>query len=453
MASGVTLGSIAARGKIVPAGMRRWPFATGALLTASLLFAAPALAAPRYASPGADGPPATCPIGDPCDLHDAVEDAAVQDGDVVNLLPGIYSLPAGDSIHVTENITIQGNPGDPRPTITGSQAPLFLLLMDDGGTLRDFRIAADQGGGGYTIALTAGGVIERVEATATGTTSSPYLLRNVSLRNSVGRVAAANGYALEVQASGAEGAMDLHNVTLVASGANSTGAYFNADSTIGPSSFDATIHNSIVRGVANGVAAADTDGNPGDDDLSVAISFSNHSGLVNSGTGDSVVLSGGGNQTAPPTFVSPPGDFREAAGSPTIDSGSPDGLAGSLDLLRGPRALGESIDIGAQEFLPRCAGRRATLAGGPSAEKLNGTRAADVIVGGGGGDKVRGLGGADLICGGGGGDVLRGGQGPDRLLGGPRRDRLFGGPGGDLLRGGAGRDLLVGGPGPDRRRQ
>ena len=436
----------------MPGGIRTSSFVTGAL-AALLLFAAPALGDIRYASSDGDGPPATCPRANPCDINGAVENAAVEDGDVVNLLAGTYSLAIGDSLHVTDNITIQGNPGDPRPTITGSQAPLFLLFMDDGGTLRDFRIEADQGGGGYTIALTVGGVIERVEAIAKGTTASPYLLRDVSLRNSVGRVAAANGHALEVQGNGAQGGMDLHNVTLVASGANSIGAYFNPDSAISPSSFEATIHNSIVRGGANGVTAADTDGNPGDDELRVEISFSNHSGLLNSGTGDSVVVPGGGNQTAAPSFVDPAGDLRQAAGSPTIDSGSPDALAGALDFLRGSRALGESIDIGAHEFHPRCAGRRATIAGGPSPEKLTGTAAADVIVGGGGADRVRGLGGADLICGGGGSDVLRGGRGRDRLLGGPRRDRLFGGPGGDLLRGGGGTDLLVGGPGPDRRRQ
>lgn len=84
---------------------------------------------------------------------------------------------------------------------------------------------------------------------------------------------------------------------------------------------------------------------------------------------------------------------------------------------------------------PRCFGRFATIVGGPKADRLNGTRFADVIAGVGGGDLIRGRGGRDRICGGKG------------------RDRLRGGPGRDALRGGPGRDTLRGGPGPDFARQ
>ena len=68
--------------------------------------------------------------------------------------------------------------------------------------------------------------------------------------------------------------------------------------------------------------------------------------------GEAKVIDGGGNQTAPPVFVNAEnGDFREAAGSPTIDAGIADQL-GPLDLAGNPRILGAAPDIGAYEFVP-----------------------------------------------------------------------------------------------------
>src|SRR5262249_55412407 len=62
---------------------------------------------------------------------------------------------------------------------------------------------------------------------------------------------------------------------------------------------------------------------------------------------------GPGNQTAPPAFVDrAAGDFREAAGSPTIDAGASDPLDGELDFAGNPRVLGPAPDIGAYEFPP-----------------------------------------------------------------------------------------------------
>lgn len=116
----------------------------------------------------------------------------------------------------------------------------------------------------------------------------------------------------------------------------------------------------------------------------------------------------------------------------------------------------------------RCAGKTATLQGGPGGDFLLGTPGRDIVAGLGGNDRIRTFGGADLVCGGagndrmltgagkdrgiggGGRDVLRGGAGPDRLFGNRGRDRLFGDAGKDLLKAGPGRDLCRGGPGRDR---
>lgn len=63
----------------------------------------------------------------------------------------------------------------------------------------------------------------------------------------------------------------------------------------------------------------------------------------------------------------------------------------------------------------KCLGKRATIVGAGTAEKIDGTNGRDVIVGGGGSDRIRGLAGDDLLCGGGGRDVLLGGAGDDEV--------------------------------------
>lgn len=97
-----------------------------------------------------------------------------------------------------------------------------------------------------------------------------------------------------------------------------------------------------------------------------------------------------------------------------------------------------------------CDGKRATIVGTATADRLRGTRRADVIAGLGGNDAVTGLGGNDTICGGDGNDKIAGSAGSDRLFGDRGNDRLSGDAGRDRLDGGKGRDQLRGGAGRDR---
>jgi uncharacterized delta-60 repeat protein len=72
----------------------------------------------------------------------------------------------------------------------------------------------------------------------------------------------------------------------------------------------------------------------------------------------------------------------------------------------------------------RCAGKRATIVGTRSGERIIGTAHRDVIAALSGDDVVRGRGGNDLICGNGGNDRLIGDGGRDRLLGGSGNDHI-----------------------------
>lgn len=125
-----------------------------------------------------------------------------------------------------------------------------------------------------------------------------------------------------------------------------------------------------------------------------------------------------------------------------IDAADP-ATAGPVD-QRGV-ARGGTPDLGAFEHR----GEALTILGGPSAERLAGQDAGDIVVGDGGNDRLYGMAGADRISGGVGHDVLFGGSGDDRLFGNAGRDRLFGNIGDDRLSGGVGRDALFGGNGHD----
>jgi Tol biopolymer transport system component len=112
--------------------------------------------------------------------------------------------------------------------------------------------------------------------------------------------------------------------------------------------------------------------------------------------------------------AAPPGNASEiyaisSGGGPATD------LTNTVNPLREESASWQSIY--------KCGGRRATIVGSDSGEKLKGTKKADVIVGNGGKDKIKARGGNDRICGGDGKDKLTGGKGRDRCIGGAGRDK------------------------------
>jgi len=98
-------------------------------------------------------------------------------------------------------------------------------------------------------------------------------------------------------------------------------------------------------------------------------------------------------------------------------------VMGSDGSGQAPLVTGGDDSVDDWEAVYRCAGKRATIVGSDSRDKIKGTKRRDVIVGNGGKDKIRGRGGRDRICGGRGRDTLIGGGGTDRLLGGKGKDK------------------------------
>jgi hypothetical protein len=148
------------------------------------------------------------------------------------------------------------------------------------------------------------------------------------LRNSIVRSLDPNGVALTVKDANGASAM-LRNVTVMAGAGTGTG--IRCDVKDGAVS----IVNALVRG-----KAADIDAKSG-----CTAAFSNFRPAFSTG-----LAPGTGNQTAEPLFAD--GDYRPAAGSPTIDAGALDAFASSPDPDGRPRNLGTAPDIGAYEYVP-----------------------------------------------------------------------------------------------------
>ncbi|MEZ5076367.1 MAG: calcium-binding protein [Solirubrobacterales bacterium] len=116
------------------------------------------------------------------------------------------------------------------------------------------------------------------------------------------------------------------------------------------------------------------------------------------------------------------------------------------------------VAVAAEEEVPTCHGKEATIVGTDGDDVLHGTPERDVIAGGAGDDEIYGALGSDVICGGPGSDLIHGGRGNDEVDGGPGQrdrvigdlgdDKVLGGPGGyDEVAGDLGIDVVNGGAG------
>ncbi len=135
-------------------------------------------------------------------------------------------------------------------------------------------------------------------------------------------------------------------------------------------------------------------------------------------------------------------------GRPVI-AGAAETPGGIGELLVGRFTGPETVKVSLVPTSRRCGGRTATISGTEGADRLRGTRKADVIVGLGGNDRISSLAGNDVVCGGAGRDAIDLGKGRDEAFGEAGKDTLRGGPGKDKLLGAAGKDKLLGGPGQD----
>src|SRR3954468_2329006 len=298
-------------------------------LAAALVAAASASATPRFVEPNGattgDCTPATPQsFFSPCDLEYALENVSV-DGDEVIVDPGSYTL--SPTVDESDNVTIRGIPGQPRPVVTMGSTGTGLLSLTDpqGGTARRLEIH----GGLRLIA---------------GTKAADDLVidgRLSLLGNSVVRDSLVTGF-LAVDAG--QGLHEFRNVTAVGTGPGSTAIQVRpANPPCGAAHVVAK--NVIAHGELHDLSTATS---CGQGFAQIELSYSNYRAATVVGDGD---IDRGNNQTSSePVFANAAAaDYHQAPTSPTIDGGTADPLLGTADIDGEGRTLGLAPDIGADE--------------------------------------------------------------------------------------------------------
>ena len=314
---------------------------TGIVIALALLVSpSAAQAAQRYAAPAGVGPE-PCAQAAPCSLKEAVSKAKTADEVIVT--GGTYTvteLPSsGPGVN---NLYVHGDFGGPPPRLNASGVPFAIAIVGMGSRLA-YMDLSNTGVGSSGTYCSEGVTVERIRAVGSGEASSGItgistckLLDSLALasgKNSVGLINGGNFFTAT---------SIVRNVTAIATGTGSKGVSISCFicGFMGSANFD--LKNTIAAG-----DAADLETSSGG---TIAVSNSNFDKAVPNSPGS--ITDAGGNQTAPPLFVNAAaGDYRQAAGSPTIDAGTSDQL-GALDLEGNARVVGSAPDIGAFEFVP-----------------------------------------------------------------------------------------------------
>jgi len=307
-----------------------------------LAAASSAQAATRYAEPGGKGPAGKCPKSNPCDIQDAVESAAVKDGDKVVLAGGTYSTEANE-LRVEKAVTISGTNKLPSSRILAAGGGFAVRVDNPGAELRDIQI--EQSGGTAALAL-LGGSADRMTVSSSGI-GACTAIGDAALRNSfcLGTDGAA-GFALL-----AGGTFNfnpkLRGVTAVAAdpGPDAYGIRMG----IGDGGVAEIDGVGVIASGPAGDVHAETAG-PGNA-ATVVLDHSNFSTVSTDGAGASITPpTEAGNQSEEPNLVNVgKGNLHQRASSPTVDAGAATDL-GALDVDREKRVQGEAPDIGADEI-------------------------------------------------------------------------------------------------------
>jgi hypothetical protein len=312
---------------------------TAVAVTASIAPNASA-ATQRYASPAGYG---DCSSASPCSITQAVAGATSYDEVIVS--PGDYPLTA--TLSVPSHVTVRGVAGGPRPRLLFSGANQAGVTQALDSSLRYVDIVQAEP---WTRALIANAAVvdHAVVRGSSGKSCIAGIHQGSTIRNSVVVAPGSGATAICTEQHGGALTSTYRNVTAIATGSNGVAVEAIAGGAATKTTVD--LVNVIAKGGPLGASLSmATDGSGAS--ATITASHTNWANYLTSGTnthyGDL-----GGNQGTPPAFVdAAAGDYREAAGSVTIDAGVDSAFNGASDLDGDPRALG-TTDIGADEFVP-----------------------------------------------------------------------------------------------------
>jgi hypothetical protein len=301
--------------------MHRKPLLVLAAVVATASIASTASAAQRYASP--TGQLGGCTATNPCGVTQAIVGAKA--GDEVILAPGKY--PLAQNLFAPGQITIHGVTGQPRPRLVFSGPGQFGLDVMPATTLRHLEVHQEQTAVGAVAIAVDSATLDQVVVKGAANGPTVQMRGDSTMRDSVVIASAPGLSAISAQS----GASTMRNVTAIATG------------TGGPaiSAWAAAVAGTVTVDATNVIAYA-----------WITMRHSSWMGEYVSGS-KAKVVDAGDNQHSAPAFVdAATGDFRQAAGSPTIDAGLSDAINnGPFDLDGDPRSIG-ATDIGADEFVP-----------------------------------------------------------------------------------------------------
>jgi len=337
------------------------------VLTFGLLgVAAHSQAAQLFTAPDATGTTLPCSSNARCKLDFAISSAGI--GDEVLAAPGEYfetGTTPWDALPPlqTSRILRGEDPADP-PLIHGEtvlNASPFLLL-DSGATLSDVEIEMTTDGTlaigyAYGVYLNSGSILDRSRIDAEGVPGvgmTACLPHGATIRNSVCR---------------GHGPGDVDAIQSSVTSPNLTNNVINSTAiTIATDGFGIkvgmsgaftnvmNVSNSIARGPTADLSTG-TRVNAAIGTAVINVEYSNWNTYTATGMGTNMLLPDAGNQNGPTAatplfFDGAAGDFREAAGSPTIDAGLALANPGPITLGGTVRSLGTAPDIGAYEHVP-----------------------------------------------------------------------------------------------------
>ena len=319
-----------------------------------LTVTASASATTFHASPSSTRAQAPCTDTAPCKLSFALDQGF--SGDEVVLAAGIYDHHGADPLGLRPGVVLRGaaGPGTSRALIEqtvpyGDCDGCPILNVFGNATVRDVDVAQRTEGGG-AIRSTAEATIERSALRGRGL--ALRLHGGVNDTGSVRDVLAVAVAGTAIVSDGPGPTRRLENVTAIGQGGLGVGIRAS-----GGAGYDNTVDavNTIARGEHLDVQSHAGFSADINDVTTVKLRYSNFRldrlELIESDPAwpNARFETFDNNQHDAPQFVSAT-DFRQATGSPTIDSGRANGLLGTLDLNGAPRAFGAKPDIGAYEW-------------------------------------------------------------------------------------------------------
>jgi hypothetical protein len=369
-----------------PRAPRAILLALAVALCGALCAATSASAATRFAAPGGIGVDPCANPADPCTFFTAASGEALgstlKAGDEVVLASGEYSDFTSDLgpegvVRLPLGITVHGIAGRPRPVIHLNRvAGAGGLVVTAGDTVSHLEIDTTVARSNIVV---LGGTVE--DLIARSSTAGIIVCNQLGglIRNSACLSSGAGAAAMGMGVQGSMSmAVQLRNVTAVATGAGSSGFSYRLTST-GTGSLDVLAKSVIAQGTAADIFAAGLSGPPHTPgtgaNVRIELDHSDYETVgtftdVGGGTA-SVTLPGTAANVMDPPLLAADG-YHQLPGSPTVEAGASDGFTGNADPDGQLRAIGDGIDIGADELghttsaQLSCLPTALTIGGGPS---------------------------------------------------------------------------------------